>query len=108
MADFRKFEDRNDMGQVLENAVFSQLVKAGYDLNYWRNKRKSEVDFILNLADGKKTALEVKNLLKNDQSKSIAEFERTYGGIEVILLFASISNNFQKSSGRKAFPVYFI
>ena len=46
--DFRKFEDRNDMGQVLENAVFSQLVKAGYDLNYWRNKRKSEVDFILN------------------------------------------------------------
>lgn len=106
--DFRKFEDRNDIGQIMENSTFSQLVKGGYDLNYWRNKRKSEVDFILNLPEGKTLGVEVKNLLKNDQSKSMADFEKTYPDVKVILVFAVLSGKFQKSAGRKIFPVYFI
>lgn len=62
--DFRLLDERGDLGGLLENAVFGQLVKNGYSLNYWRTKQKQEVDFILHLAGGRELALEVKNNFK--------------------------------------------
>jgi len=48
---YRYTVGRRDYEKLLENAVFLELVKGGYDPNihifYWRNRRGSEVDFII-------------------------------------------------------------
>ena len=62
--DFRSLENRGDLGGLLENAVFGQLVKNEYSFNYWRTKQKQEVDFILRLSGGRELGLEVKNNFK--------------------------------------------
>ncbi|KKP67430.1 MAG: hypothetical protein UR66_C0015G0015 [Candidatus Moranbacteria bacterium GW2011_GWE1_35_17] len=101
--DFRKFEDRTDGGQLLENAIFMQLIKGGYSFNFWRNKKKNEVDFILQLPDQKMLALEVKSTLKNVQSRSIANFKKTYPEIEVAFACLKTNMNVKKS---KVYPIW--
>ncbi len=64
--DFRGVEERGDAGALLENAVFQELVKGGFDFNYWRDKKQHEVDFVIHLEGQKKIALEVKTYLKID------------------------------------------
>ena len=103
--DFRKFEDRVDRGQLLENAVFMQLVKGGYDFNFWRDKKKNEIDFILQLKDQKKLALEVKSTLKNSQSVSIANFKKTYPKTDVVFACLKTDMIFKNV---KAYPIYSI
>jgi len=105
IGDFRKLEDRVDKGQVLENAVFMQLVKGGYEFNFWRDKKKNEMDFVLQLPDQKMLALEVKSTLKNSGSNSIASFQKTYPEIEVI--FACLKNN-NPIKNIKIYPVWSI
>ncbi|MCF7859825.1 MAG: DUF4143 domain-containing protein, partial [Candidatus Cloacimonetes bacterium] len=39
---------RTDKGAVYENLIFTELLKKGKELNYWRTKSNAEVDFILN------------------------------------------------------------
>ncbi|MDO8515273.1 MAG: ATP-binding protein [bacterium] len=47
------FLQRQDKGQILENMVFSEIVKAGFkEINFWRTKDGSEVDFIINTSAG--------------------------------------------------------
>lgn len=101
--DFRKFEDRVDRGQLLENAVFMQLIKGGYSFNYWRDKKKNEIDFILQLPDQKMLALEVKRTLKNAESHSIASFKKNYPEIEVVFTCLKINIIVKKA---KVFPVW--
>jgi len=103
--DFRKFEDRVDKGQLLENAVFMQLVKGGYEFNFWRDKKKNEMDFILQLSNQKKLALEVKSTFKNSQSTSISSFKKTYPEIEVVFVFLKIGISFKNA---KAYPIWAI
>lgn len=101
--DFRKFEDRVDKGQLLENAVFMQLVRGGYEFNFWRDKKKNEMDFILQLPDQKKLALEVKSTLKNSQSTSILSFKKIYPEIDVAFLFLKAGLAFKNT---KAYPIW--
>ncbi len=39
-------ETRSDLGALYENFVFSEFLKKGKTLNYWRTKNGAEVDFI--------------------------------------------------------------
>jgi len=45
--DFRPYGLRQDIGQLNENFIFSQLTYAGREVKFWRSKAKAEVDFIL-------------------------------------------------------------
>jgi len=103
--DFRKLEDRVDAGQLLENAVFMQLVKGGYVFNFWRDKKKNEMDFVLQLENQKMLALEVKSTLKNSHSNSIASFQKTYPEVDVV--FACLKTNID-TSDVKAYPIYVV
>lgn len=60
-------------GPVVENYVFSELVKQGLKLNYWRTKSKAEIDFVL---DGK-YPLEVKSAFRT--SRALHSFRERYG-----------------------------
>lgn len=78
--DFRKINDRPNPGQIIENVVFQQLIKQDYKINFWRTKAKDEVDFVLQLGDGKIFGLEIKNNSKKIKfSKSMKMFEGKYG-----------------------------
>jgi predicted AAA+ superfamily ATPase len=103
--DFRKFEDRVDKGQLLENAIFMQLVKGGYEFNFWRDKKKNEMDFILQLPNQKKLALEVKSTFKNSQSTSILSFKKTYPEIEVAFVFLKFSATLKNT---KTYPIWIV
>jgi predicted AAA+ superfamily ATPase len=104
--DFRKFDSRTDAGQLLENVIFSQLVKGGYSFNFWRDKKKHEVDFILNLENQKKLALEVKTALKNTQSASIANFKKTHPEIEIAFTYFKMKAGKEAVSNARVYPVY--
>ena len=44
---FQPLENRQDKGFLYENFVATELVKAGFDVRYWRSKSKAEVDFLV-------------------------------------------------------------
>lgn len=75
--DFRKIDDRPDAGVLLENSLAMQLLKQEIPFKFWRSKQHSEVDFVLDLPEGKKLALEVKKSLKSSDfaSKSVRDFQ---------------------------------
>src|SRR3989344_2515538 len=106
--DFRKFESRGDAGQLLENAVFMQLGKGGYDFNYWRDKKKNEVDFILKLENQKVLAVEIKSSLKNFGGASILSFQKVYPEIEVVFACLKLKAKEDDGMDAKAYPVYAI
>ncbi|MFZ3073839.1 MAG: ATP-binding protein [Minisyncoccales bacterium] len=83
--DFRSMEERGDRGQILENAVFSQLVKNDYNFNYWRTKNKNEIDFIIKIEGGGLVALEIKSKAKSFGFNSIKIFKKDYPESKVII-----------------------
>lgn len=101
--DFRKLEDRIDKGQLLENAVFMQLIKGGYEFNFWRDKKKNEMDFVLQLENQKKLALEVKTVLKSLQSASILNFKKTHPEIDVAFAYFKTG---AVAKSAKAYPIW--
>jgi len=56
--------DRPDAGSLIENVFWTELVKRGYKPQYWRDKNKNEIDFIVEIGDGKIAAIEVKRKLE--------------------------------------------
>lgn len=59
--DFRPLGQRGDLGALLENSLWMQLLKNSYQAQYWRDKNKNEIDFIIDLGENKIAAIEVKN-----------------------------------------------
>jgi hypothetical protein len=66
-------------GKLFENYVFSELVKAGEDVRYWRSKTNAEVDFIVQ-RHGQPIPIEVK--IKADKKhlveRSLQSFIEAY------------------------------
>lgn len=71
--DFRFLNERPDAGQLLENAVWMELIKKQYPVLYWRDKNKNEIDFIIEPGQGKQIALEIKN-----QARKCPEFSKAF------------------------------
>ena len=44
---FNSIENRTDLGSLNENFIASELLKADFDIQYWRTKSKAEVDFVI-------------------------------------------------------------
>lgn len=63
-------------GIIAENYVANQLVSNGFDLYYWKNNNKAEVDFLLYTSDGI-IPIEVK-AGNNTQAKSLNIYNETY------------------------------
>lgn len=84
--DFRKIGDRTDSGVLLENSLAMQLAKQEIVFKFWRNKQHSEIDFVLDLPESEKLAIEVKKSLKNFDftSKSVRNFQSEYEDIPLI------------------------
>ena len=81
---FDAFEIRDDKGELLENAVFRQLLvkNNAEDINFWRTTQKNEVDFIVNGAD----AFEVKSDVTKFNKKKYESFLGSYPKINFSLV----------------------
>lgn len=82
---FQKFEDRTDKGALLENILFCELIKDGFNLNYWRTKSQAEVDFI---AEKNQAIIPVEvksHLAKLTSTRSIYSFINKYNAPYAII-----------------------
>ncbi len=88
--DFRAINKRPDGGALLENGLVMQFIKDEIPFHFWRTKSQSEIDFILDLPDSRKVAIEAKKKVSQSDvhSKSFKEFVNKYK--EIPLLFASL------------------
>ena len=48
------------LGNMFETAVFTELIKSGFKINFWRTTAKQEVDFIISLSRERIIAIESK------------------------------------------------
>lgn len=74
------FSERKDKGFLLENFIFSELVKTGSsDVHFWRTKDDAEVDFIVQRS-GETIPIEVKTASEREvgPSRSFLSFIRRY------------------------------
>jgi predicted AAA+ superfamily ATPase len=64
-----------DMGSLMENFVFTELVKGGLDMKFWRTGSGAEVDFVVN-----RIPIEAKSSIMKEPSlsKSFHSYLRTY------------------------------
>ncbi len=75
---FQPVGNRPDKGNLYENFVASELIKADIELKYWRTKSMAEVDFIIE-KNNKIIPIEIKsNLLRANFTKSFSSFIDKY------------------------------
>lgn len=88
---FNSYETRDDKGQLLENAVFKQLMEKNNlgEMRFWRTVNQNEVDFIVG-----HTAYEVKSEPKKARNKDYKLFFKNYTGFDfkIISFDAKINN----------------
>lgn len=87
---FENFETRGDKGQVLENAVFRQLIERFDEdsIRFWRTIQKNEIDFIV---DANK-AFEVKINPEKFKEGSYKIFLENYPEISLAIVSLDIKN----------------
>jgi len=76
--DFNKLENRLDKGFLYENFIATQFIKYDMEINFWRTKSDSEVDFVFEV-NNERIPLESKsNFSKTKISKSLTTFMGEY------------------------------
>lgn len=70
---------KENIGNMLETSIFSELVKkiGNMNINYWRNKNGNEIDFIINIGEGI-IPIEVKNNFSQFKKSKISSFLEKY------------------------------
>jgi len=89
---FNTFDSRTDKGLLAENFIYTQLVKSGIKINYWRNKNKAEVDFIIHAGKGI-IPIEVKAGDQEEMPSGLASFIEKYRPEQAIVLNRSINKD---------------
>jgi predicted AAA+ superfamily ATPase len=97
--DFRMLNDRVDAGELLENAVWMQLNRKGFKVQYWRDKNKNEIDLILDLSPEKIVAIEIKKDIR--RCKRCPEvFAKEYDVAEMYCGYLKQSKKFLKKDNK--------
>lgn len=99
---FKSFEEREDNGSLLENAVFCQfLEKYNEDyIRFWRTIQKNEIDFIIK----EKEAFEVKINTDKFNEKNYKIFLKSYSNINLSII--SIDKKNERIGKYKIFDVW--
>ncbi len=109
---FFKNEDRNDIGLLVESAVFQEILKFkeqnfyDFDIHFWRTKSGAEVDFVLYKNEQIFFPIEVKfrKMKRAILTRSLRSFIDAYSPKIAIV----ISKNFQSQVKVKNTTVHFI
>lgn len=73
-----------DAGKKLEQVTMMELIKSGFDIKYWRNKRDQEMDFVVYKDNKIITAIESK--MGGKYTKSFKTFARAYPDIQTKII----------------------
>jgi hypothetical protein len=78
---FNRLNLRNDAGFLFEGYIFSEFIKKGFQLKFWQDKNKREVDMVIDKIH-KQIPVEIKfkRILKSDDFTGIKAFLREYQG----------------------------
>jgi len=104
ISDFNEPEFRSDRGELLENFIFTQLIKksnAMTKINYWRTKSRQEIDFILQ-KESKLYAIEVK--WSKVTTYSLRRFKKIYPEADIYTI--SMMQDF--SEEERILPTYLV
>jgi len=99
---FKPFNEREDKGSLLENALFRQLIEK-YDfeeIRFWRTIQKNEVDFVID----EKLAFEVKSQPKEFKETKYKVFLKNYPKIDFSIVSFDVKKKFAGS--HQIFEVY--
>lgn len=92
---FKPFNEREDKGPLLENALFRQLIEK-YDfeeIRFWRTIQKNEVDFVID----EKLAFEVKVQPKKFKQGKYKTFLENYPKIDFSIVSFNVKEKFINS-----------
>ncbi len=86
LKNFQPLEQRTDMGLLVENAVFQQLLKykiqykRDYNIHFWRTRSGAEIDFVLHYPDNTVVPIEAKyrNLSQPKLARAFHSFIKAY------------------------------
>ncbi|NGX28712.1 MAG: hypothetical protein K940chlam1_00898 [Candidatus Anoxychlamydiales bacterium] len=109
---FSKDENRNDIGLLVESAVFQEILKFkeqnfyDFDIHFWRTKSGAEVDFVLYKNDKDFLPIEVKfrRMKRPMITRSLRSFIDAYNP-EIVII---ITRNFRKKTEVKNSVIHFI
>jgi len=102
--DFRSLDARTDKGMLLENGLASQFIKQDKKINFWRDKKKNEIDFIMDLGNNKIIAVESKSYLKNNHLVVAEKFQKKYSNIDLYFSYTDIDSKIKDR--KRIYPVY--
>jgi len=106
LMNFRSFLDSPEKGKLLENFVFSTLIKSFEgNINFWRTKDKNEVDFILKDYFGNIIPLEIKAVyLKEPEiTRSLRSFIEKYKPYKAFIVNLSIEKTIKFKNAKIEF-----
>lgn len=106
MNDFRPLDQRTDAGSLLENGLAMQFIKSEKKFNFWRDKKKNELDFVVSLDNSKMVAIESKNYLKRVELPSIKVFKNAYPDIDVLFSYKDAAKDVLSEKG--VYPIFLI
>lgn len=104
--DFRNLADRPDGGALLENTVFTELIKSGKEVKYWRTKQKQEVDFVIEGESRTLSAFEVKMNYDSGETKGLNLFVEKYPMTKIALLYFKRNDETKGLDKSIKYPVY--
>lgn len=102
--DFRKLNERIDKGALLENGLAEGFIKHDYKFNFWRDKKKNEIDFVLALGGGRTIAIESKSYLDDSGSAAVNAFNKRYPNIDIYFSYQNAANKL--TDKKRIYPVY--
>lgn len=102
--DFRPLDARTDAGALLENGIAMQTIKKEYQLNFWRDKKKHEVDFIISMGEDRRIAVESKKYATHGDMLSLAYVKNFYPLMPTLMSYFNADQSIACKNG--AYPVY--
>jgi len=111
LSDFRKLDQRKDLGTLVENYVFMALKRKGngfQNINFWRTKSKAEVDFVIQ-KENKIIPIEVKYSSKPIIGKSLYSFIERFAPPRVFIFTKGYAEETKiKNCKIKFIPAYYL
>ena len=105
------FRFSENIGRVLENIVFQQLIRKGSDIYYWKSAKGSEVDFITFSGNKPKQAIQVTYSLTEDnlerELKALSFIDERFGEVDKLILTYDEEKTLEAEAGTvRVMPVW--
>ena len=105
------FKFSENIGRILENIVFEQLIRKNSDVFYWKSQKGIEIDFLVPHANNKKEAIQVTYSLTQDnlgrETMGLTSIDEQFHDVNKLILTYDEEKTVEHSKGMfKVMPVW--